>query len=98
MVFLLGGTRRERPAVYRLASPVQHVTRDDPPVFFFHGEDDVLVPRPGVERMARQLTDAGVKAETLILPGKGHITAFLDSSAPDRMVEFLDRVLKDSHP
>jgi len=32
----------------------------------------------------------------LILPGKGHITAFLDSSAPDRMVEFLDRVLKES--
>jgi len=96
MVFLLGGTRRDRASVYRLASPVKHITRDDPPVFFFHGEDDALVPRRGVESMARQLADAGVKVETWIVPGKGHITTFLDPAAPDKMVDFLDRVLKDS--
>ena len=45
--FWLSGSaarRREVPEQYRLASPAAFVSADDPPMFFFHGERDELVP------------------------------------------------------
>ena len=38
--FWLGGTRRQQSEKYRQASPAAFVTPDDPPMFFFHGEED----------------------------------------------------------
>lgn len=94
LAFFLGGTRHERPEVYRQASPASHVTKDDPPIFFFHGENDRLVPRASPERMMQLLRDAGVRAELYTIPGEGHIQAFLDRTAPEKAVEFLDEILK----
>jgi triacylglycerol lipase len=92
--FWLGGSRREKPENYRLASPTSFVTKQSPPVFFFHGEADNLVQRNSPEALAKLLTKEGVKTEFYNIDGKGHIGAFLDTKAPMEAVKFLDAVLK----
>ena len=36
----LGGSHAEQPATYRLASPLHHLDKNDPPCWFFSGEKD----------------------------------------------------------
>ncbi|MCA9269038.1 MAG: alpha/beta hydrolase, partial [Planctomycetales bacterium] len=43
--FFLGGTPSEKPDAYRDASPTAFASADDPPVFFFHGGEDRVVPQ-----------------------------------------------------
>jgi acetyl esterase/lipase len=95
LAFFLGGSRRETPEAYRLASPTSFVSKDDPPVFFFHGADDQLVPRTSPEALKKQLHDLGVRTEMYIVPDKGHITAFLDNQTALEALKFLDDVLKN---
>jgi len=94
LAYWLGGSRAEKPEAYRRASPTNFATRDDPPVFFFHGEEDRLVPRDSPKTLQAALTARGVACEFYVVPGKGHIGAFLDRRPQERAVAFLDRVLK----
>lgn len=36
----LGGSQDQKPDTYRLASPLEHLDKDDPPVWFISGEND----------------------------------------------------------
>lgn len=92
--YWLGGTRGQKPDVYRLASPTAFATRDDPPVFFFHGEDDKLVPRASPKALQAALSARGVDCQFLLVAGKGHIGAFLDPRSAEEAVKFLDAHLK----
>jgi triacylglycerol lipase len=91
--YWLGGPRRELPEVYKLASPAQHVSPACPPMFFFHGEHDLLVPLITVKGMTAQLARAGVASELFIVPDKGHVMAMFDQEALNRGIEFLKRHL-----
>ncbi len=62
----------EDPATWALASPMTHVTSDDPPFLFVHAEHDLIVPLEQSEAMAVTLRAAGVGAEVLRLEGGGH--------------------------
>ena len=44
LAYWLGGTPADKPDDYRDASPINFVTADDPPMYFFHGDSDELVP------------------------------------------------------
>jgi acetyl esterase/lipase len=90
----LGGRRQDLPEVYAQASPIEHVSEDDPPILLFHGEADQLVPIEYSERMRQRLIDANVTHEFLPLAKKSHIMAFVDRSAIDRSIAFFDRHLK----
>jgi triacylglycerol lipase len=92
--FWLGGTRGEKPEAYKLASPTSFVSKDDPPVFFFHGEDDTLVRRNSPEALRKLLTEQGIKTEFYVVSGKGHIGAFIDREPARQAVKFLDVVLR----
>jgi triacylglycerol lipase len=93
LAYWLGGTRREFPDRYVAASPAAFVSADAPPTYFFHGEDDVLVPRGGVVALAEQLRKAGVVVQVDLIPENGHLTAFFNDQAYDRAIDFLDRHL-----
>jgi dipeptidyl aminopeptidase/acylaminoacyl peptidase len=41
---LLGGQPSEKPELARLASPVFHVGRSDPPLLLLHGDQDLQAP------------------------------------------------------
>jgi triacylglycerol lipase len=92
--YWLGGTRGERPDAYELASPAKFVTRDDPPMLLFHGEEDRLVPVRGPRLMTEHLISEGVSAELYLVPAAGHIQAFIDGAAQERAIKFLTEHLK----
>jgi acetyl esterase/lipase len=91
---LLGGPPAEKKDLARLASPVTHVTPDDPPFLIAHGTRDPLVPVAQGQAMHDALQKANVASE-LILTDAGHGWA----AAPpmDKAIAFLDRHLKSQN-
>jgi dipeptidyl aminopeptidase/acylaminoacyl peptidase len=63
-------------------------------MFFFHGENDEIVPRLSPTRMVAKLADAGVPAELYVIPQCGHIMACMNWAAIERSADFLDKHLK----
>ena len=92
--FFLGGSPAQCPEQYRLASPAAFVTPDDPPMFFFHAEDDQLVPLASPENMRAALTAAGIVSDLYIVPHLGHTAAAMDRDAIERSIVFLQEHLK----
>jgi acetyl esterase/lipase len=66
------GTPESNPEGYRIASPVNHVSKDDPPVLTLHGDKDELVPVSQAYAIDKALRDAGLPHELVILKGEGH--------------------------
>lgn len=94
LAFWLGGTRRELPEVYRSASPASHVSRDDPPMFFYHGRRDGVVKIAHPREMTAALKRLGVAAELHVIRAAGHIPAFLDREAVGEGIRFLEKHLQ----
>jgi triacylglycerol lipase len=92
--YWLGGTRAAKPDAYRDASPAAFITADDPPMFFFHGARDLLVPAHSPQRMVALLTAAGVTAEMHVIDGAGHMEALFDRKTMERALAFADKYLK----
>ena len=91
----LGGTQEQVPQQFIAASPVTHVSKDDPPVFLYHGTWDALVPDHHSRDFKTELDAAGVRAEWFKIIGRGHVTAFfMDGAAIDAALDFLDRELR----
>jgi len=93
--YWLGGTLAEKPDNYEKASPLGFVSKDDPPVFFFHGQGDTLVPIAGARQMVAKLTEVGVPAELFEIPRAGHGLAAFNPAAADKAVKFFDVHLKN---
>jgi acetyl esterase/lipase len=94
LAYWLGGTRAAKPDVYRDASPVSFITADDPPMFFFHGAHDLLVPIASPRHMVGLLAAAGVTAEMYTVRGEGHIRTIFDADALKQALAFADHYLK----
>ncbi|HUT51979.1 MAG TPA: alpha/beta hydrolase [bacterium] len=92
----LGGTEKQLPENYRLASPINFV-KSAPPTLLVCGKLDPLYP-PQSNLYYRALREAGVEAEYVKYPFETHGFDFhfqgKDSrDAFDRMMEFFDRHL-----
>lgn len=93
----LGGSQAQVPEQFRLASPIVHVTPDDPPVFLFHGGLDNLVPVEHAQDYYAALRAAGVPAQFYRMPRQGHLTGpYAGRSAVSAAIDFLDRVLRQT--
>ncbi len=55
--FIGGKTFDEAPDAYKLASPLFHLTRDDPPTLIFHGTIDSTVPVAQADKLADKLKE-----------------------------------------
>jgi dipeptidyl aminopeptidase/acylaminoacyl peptidase len=86
------------PELYVQASPAAFVSRDDPPMFLYHGSADHVVPLRNAERMLVLLKQAGVPSELKILPEAGHLQAMFNAEAARDAVKFLDEHLKAPAP
>jgi acetyl esterase/lipase len=89
---LLGGPVAERVDLARLASPVTHVSADDPPFLIVHGDEDRIVPLDQSERLHRALTAAGVEGTLHVVKGGGH--GFRDPTVDALVRQFFDRHLR----
>ena len=92
--FWLGGTRAGKPDVYRSASPALQVSAGCPPMFFYHGQQDQLVPLAQATDMARRLEAAGVPHDLYVVRGAGHRGAMFDRPAMEKGIAFLTKYLK----
>ena len=76
---------------YRDASPLTHVTRDDPPMLLMHGDADTIVPIKQSEIMEGALKQAGVTVRFVRVPGGAHGPNFRfpigDPRLPDHVGE-----------
>ena len=79
----LGGPPAERGAVERDASPIVHVHGDAPVCLAIHGEADAVVPVIQSPMLVGALRKAGATAESLTLPGLGHIASMPDTNPPE---------------
>ncbi|MCA9151182.1 MAG: alpha/beta hydrolase [Planctomycetales bacterium] len=96
LAFWLGGSRAEQPEAYAAASPARFVTAQCPPVFLYHGEVDRLVPVAQPRVLLDELHDVGVSAELHVVRRVGHIGAYWDDAAFQRVIEFLQTQLSVS--
>jgi acetyl esterase/lipase len=94
VAFWIGGTRDQMPNEYRDASPASFITADDPPMYFFHGQQDLLVPVQSPTEMVKSLKAAHVTAEMCVVKDAGHIQALFDRGALENGLAFADKYLK----
>ena len=88
----LGGELTDIPERYAEASPLYHVSTDDPAVFLYHGKLDTLVSQDQAQDYYDALRAAGVDAELYLHNWRGHMTMFLfGGDAESRAIDFLDR-------
>jgi acetyl esterase/lipase len=93
LAFWLGGTPAEKPDFYREASPAAYITSDDPPMFFFNGASDRLVPSRSAKAVVAKLKDAGVPAEFHEVPDADHLGAATDRPTILQAMAFVDRYM-----
>ena len=94
LAYWLGGTPAEKPDAYEQASPNKYVTPDDPPMFFFHGAADDIVPIRSPKRMVERLKTAGVPVQFHEVPEAGHMGAAVDRATMFEALAFVERNLK----
>jgi acetyl esterase/lipase len=92
----LGGTPEQVPAAYTDASPIDHVSAGDPPMFLVHGRQDPLIPYTQSIELANALSAAGVR-NRLVLVNGGHDLDFPRHyrNLVQQILEFLDATWKD---
>jgi acetyl esterase/lipase len=69
---LFGGPLKEKESEAKAASPVTHVTADDPPFLIVHGTADKTVPLTQAERLYDAAKKAGVDTTFVKIDGGGH--------------------------
>ena len=91
---LIGGPLPEFREAAQHASPLTHVSGDDPPVLLVHHRIDPSIPADQAARLDAALRAAGCDSTLLLLEGEGHRPAIGRSTpAGHGLLEFLDRTL-----
>jgi len=87
----LGGTQQDETATYRLASPLHHLDKKDPPCSFLSGETDD--PSTHADVFRRQMEEFGIRSELTIIKDAPH--GFLGKQVWfDEMIETADAFFK----
>jgi acetyl esterase/lipase len=89
---LIGGSGQGVYDVARKASPIAHVSKDDPPFLIMHGDVDSTVPVQQSEAFAEALKKADVPVILVVLKGVGHGGA--EFMKPDQ-VRIIDTFLQE---
>jgi acetyl esterase/lipase len=64
--------RSEAPELYRLATPMTHADKSNPPILILHGTADKTVPVADSEAFAAALKKAGAEHQLVIVEGGPH--------------------------
>ena len=91
---LLEGTLSEYPERYYAASPINHLSPDDPPILTIHGTHDETVPVEVAKAFDRAARNHNVHHVLEIIEGGVHSLPHHREQAMERSIQFLDRILK----
>jgi len=72
LVSFLGGSKQEKPELYKKASPITYVNAGDAPMLLIQGTKDGLVPWTQATAMGDALTKAGVYGRVDLILGAYH--------------------------
>jgi acetyl esterase/lipase len=92
---LVGGPLQETRKVALSASPITHVSKDDPPMLSIHGTDDQLVPYNQSVILDQALRKAGCNSTFITVKGGGH-GGFNSPEIDKRLTAFFSRHLLGS--
>lgn len=87
--YWMGGDLTDVPDKFRQASPTVFVDKSDPPMFFFNGTVDELVPLAWTTSCFHALQQAGVKTFLHKVEGAGHLQAAANPEALQKAYGFL---------
>lgn len=91
---LLGDTPDKKPELAKLASPVAHLDKNDPPLLMIHGDADPQMPPQQSDELARGYRELGLPVTLIVMPGSRHGGAeFYDDERTVIVSKFLDKVL-----
>ncbi|OYW73166.1 MAG: lipase [Verrucomicrobia bacterium 12-59-8] len=92
---LLGDTPDKKPELAKLASPVSHLDKKDPPLLLIHGDADPQMPPQQSQDLAKAYQSLGLPVTLIMLPGSLHGGAeFYDEERTAIVAKFLDKVLR----
>ena len=94
---LLGGGADKKVKLATLASPVYHVTKNDPPILIFHGDKDatVLIDQANAITSAYKKMNLSVNMNTL--HGKKHGgTEFYTGENRKKVLQFLGKIVESA--
>jgi len=92
---LLGGPLEKMHEAATAANPITYITRDDPPFFIFHGDNDHTVPPHQSTLLRDALATAGVKVQFHAVAGADHGGPLFQTEEIARMLMgFFDQHLK----
>ena len=103
LVKLFGRTFRERPEIWKQASPIAHVHTGVPPFLIIQGEKDTLVPMAHAERLGEALRRIAQPVELIRVKNADHVFRAVSAKQPmepdanqlaGQVDTFLDRYLK----
>jgi len=101
LVQLLGALPDKVPELARLASPVFHVDKGDPPLLLLHGDQDAQMPINQSHELDGAYRKLGLDVEFMVLHGVGHVGGpnllgpFFEGEPVERVVGFLRRTIGD---
>jgi acetyl esterase/lipase len=92
---LLGSQPEDKPDLAKLASPVFHVDKSDPPLLMLHGDQDPQMPINQSHELDGKYRENGLPVELEVVHGAGHGgRQFYDAARSNRVTEFLSEQLR----
>lgn len=92
---LLGGVPEAKVELARLASPVFHVDPSDPPLLWYHGDQDVQMPINQAHEMVGAYQKAGLRTDFEVVHGGAHGgKLFYTGEQMDQVAGFLSAALR----
>jgi acetyl esterase/lipase len=92
---LLGGAPDSKPELTRLASPVFHVDARDPPLLWFHGDQDPQMPINQAHEIVGAYKKQGLNAQLEVVYGGAHGgKLFYTPEQFEQLSEFLQKALR----
>ncbi len=95
LVPFIGASYKDKPELYRKASPFTYVSKDDPPFLFIHATKDPMIKVRHSRDLADKLQKEGVSAKVIEVEGEEHVweEEKLQKTAA-QCLAFLDQHLK----
>ena len=91
---LLGGQPSEKPELAKLASPVAHLDKNDPPLLLIHGDADPQMPPQQSEELAKAYEALKLPVQFITIKGGKHGgKEFYDAERTAVMSQFLRAAL-----
>ncbi len=94
---ILGASKKENPELWKIASPINHITKSDPPMLILHGMADKTVSYKQSLSFFQALSAKSIPSRLILIEGAPHAFQLWKKEYSNLMpviIDFFDRNLK----